>query len=177
MSSIREEYEEYGVQQFYREQGAAYHNPHEPAIVALLQQIVPAWSLDLQHVLDLACGSGEVTLALQMLGGSRIDGIDPYTGTAYYQRTGQLAEPYTFEQIATGALVDRRYTLIVCSYALHLVAASWLPTLAFRLSRIGDTLLIITPHKRPEIKAKWGWSLLNETVVDRVRSRLYRSTS
>ncbi len=177
MVLIREAYEEYGVREFYETYGAAYHNPHEPTIVALLQQIVPLWSLPLDKVLDLACGSGEVTVTLQTLGNPTIEGIDPYTGPAYLARTGQHAQSYTFEQIATGALAGRYYNLIVCSFAMHLVAESWLPGLAFQLSLISDMMLILTPHKRPHIKAAWGWTLTNETVVERVRARLYRSNN
>jgi len=79
------------------------------------------WQPDLSHVLDLAAGSGEVTLLLRERGVSRVDGIDPYTAEAYRQRTNQEAEPLTFADIAAGSLAGRRYSLIVCSFALHLL--------------------------------------------------------
>src|SRR5262245_59884158 len=119
--SIRGEYEKHGVQGFCEQYGDQYRNPHELAIHAVLGRAVSLWKPDLTHVLDLACGSGEVTLILKELGCTRIDGIDPYTGQAYQQRTGQQAESLTFEQIASGALSERRYSLIVCSFALHLL--------------------------------------------------------
>lgn len=174
--AIRRQYEEYGVEGYYSQFGAEYRNPHEPIIREALGQAVQRWLLDLTGVLDLACGSGEVTLALCELGGGRVDGVDPHTGEAYFARTGQQAECFSFEQIAAGTLAGRSYTLIVCSFALHLIEESWLPALLAAFGLISDCLLILTPHKRPEIKAEWGWRLEGEFVIERVRARLYRST-
>lgn len=175
-SAIRAAYEQYGVEGFYQRFGNCYRNPHERPIRATLQAAVARWDLPLDRVLDLACGSGEVTLALRELSCASIDGIDPYTYRAYAERTGQVAEPLTFEQIAAGALAGRRYGTIVCSFALHLVALSRLPALAMQLSLIGQALLILTPHKRPALRPEWGWSSVDELLVERVRARLYRRT-
>jgi hypothetical protein len=173
--SIRAEYQTRGVHGFYARSGADYRNPHEPQIRRCIQVAVRTWRPDLARVLDLAAGSGEVTLALRELGAGRVDGIDPYTADAYLQRTGQPAEPFTFEDVAAGALAARRYSLVVCSFALHLCEPSRLPAVAQQLSLIADALLILTPHKRPIIKPNWGWELAGEVVVERVRARMYRS--
>lgn len=175
--AIRQEYESLGVGNFYRSKGSAYRNPHEPQIVRSLEVAVREWCLDLARVLDLAAGSGEATLALRPLGAGTVEGIDPFTFEAYQERTGQVAERQTFEQIAAGALAGRNYTLIVSSFAMHLVEPSRLPQLGMQLSLVGDRLLVLTPHKRPEIRREWGWALEGERVVQRVRSRLYRSDS
>jgi len=172
--SIRNEYERYGAEQYYRRFGARYRNPHEAAVRLAIHSAATAWGLDLSHVLDLACGSGEATLALRELGAARVDGIDPYTGAAYLARTGQAAEPLTFEDVAGGALAGRRYSLIVCSYALHLAEPSRLPGIAWALAQVAPALLILTPHKRPVIRAEWGWRLEGEIVVERVRARGYK---
>jgi hypothetical protein len=145
-------------------------------IRATLRAALARWALSLDRVLDLACGSGEVTLTLRELGCAVIDGIDPYTHQAYIERTGQAAEPITFEQIAAGALVGRSYDTIVCSFALHLVALSRLPALAAQLSLIGTTLLVLTPHKRPQLRPEWGWRCADELLIERVRARYYRRT-
>jgi SAM-dependent methyltransferase len=173
--SIHKAYEQHGVRGFYQHYGEAYRNPHEAAIHLALHTGLSCWQLDLSRVLDLACGSGEVTLALQALGCTSIEGIDPYTAEAYRARTGKLAEPVTFEQISEGALEGRRYSLIVCSYALHLLPASRLPVLAYQLHRLAPALIILTPHKRPQLREAWGWRLEEEIVVARVRARLYRA--
>jgi SAM-dependent methyltransferase len=172
---IREEYQIRGVAGFYRDSGGEYRNPHEPQIQRSLEIAARDWTLDLSHVLDLAAGSGEVTLALRELGAAKIDGIDPFTFSAYQERTGQDAGRQTFEQIADGALEGRLYSLIACSFALHLIEPSRLPRVAMQLSSIGFQLLVITPHKRPHISIEWGWKLEQEMVVQRVRSRLYKS--
>ncbi len=173
MPDIRPAYEEHGVTGFYQQFGALYRNPHETILQSLLKRVLLEWELELEHVLDLACGSGEATLVLQELG-AKVSGIDPYTGQAFFERTGLNAEKFSFDDIANGVLEGRHYSLIVCSFALHLVELSKLPTLMFQLAQITDTLLILTPHKRPQIKSDWGWNLQAEMLEDRVRARLYQ---
>ena len=145
-------------------------------IERVLRAAVTTWSPDLSRVLDLTCGSGEVTLVMRSLGAGTVWGIDPFTADAYRERTGAGAERLTFEDIAAGALAGRRYNLIVCSFALHLVEPSRLPALTYQLSRVADSLLILTPHKRPVLKPAWGWRPIGEMVIERVRARYYRST-
>ncbi len=175
--SIRGEYERGGTTEFYRRHGSRYRNPHEPVVARVLGEAVKTWALDLERVLDLACGSGEVTLALERLGAGTVVGVDPFTGAAYRRRTGRSAERISFEDIAAGALAARRFSLIVCSFALHLLEPSRLPTVAYQLSRVSDSLLVLTPHKRPAIKPAWGWTLAGELVLERVRARLHRAGS
>ncbi|MBI1763997.1 MAG: class I SAM-dependent methyltransferase [Acidobacteria bacterium] len=172
--AIRHQYEQLGAQAFYEQHGADYRNPHEAAIGAVLRAVASEWPLDLTRVLDLACGSGEATLILRDLGAGQIDGVDPYTGAAYLARTGQTAEAIGFEQMAEGVLAGRNYSLLVCSFAMHLLPVSRLPALLFRLAELAPHLLILTPHKRPEIKRAWGWELTREMVLERVRARLYQ---
>jgi 2-polyprenyl-3-methyl-5-hydroxy-6-metoxy-1,4-benzoquinol methylase len=173
-TAIRHQYERHGVEGYYAQFGAEYRNPSEPVIREVMRAAIGGWNLDLSRVLDLACGSGEITLALRELGGGRIDGLDPHTAAAYLARTGQAAESVSFEQIAAGALAGRSYSLIVCSFAMHLIEVSRLPGLLAQLGLISNRLLILTPHKRPEIKADWGWVAEAELIVSRVRARLYR---
>ncbi len=100
--------------------------------------------------------------------------MDPYTGEAYHQRTGQTAEALSFEDIVVlGATEPRRYSCIVCSFAMHLVDESYLYPLLQALSNWSAALLILTPHKRPHLKPEWGWRLVREQYTDRVRARLY----
>ena len=177
MSSIRGAYEEFGAEEYYRRFGADYRNPHEIAVRAVIQESVKRNSLELHHVLDLACGSGEATRALLEIGASpeRIDGVDPYTAAAYSAAIGIPAEELSFEDVAAGALAGRSYSLTVCSFALHLADVSRLPLLAWQLAEVSDTLLIVTPHKRPDLRPEWGWRLVDEFVLDRVRARVYLS--
>jgi SAM-dependent methyltransferase len=170
--AIRNAYAREGPQEFYRRHGATYRNPHEPILREILALALEAWRPDLSAVLDLACGSGEVTLALRERGAG-VQGADPYTGGAYRARTGGEVLPLSFEHIAAGALDEQRYSLIVCAFALHLVERSRLPALCYALSQLAPALLVITPHKRPHIEASWGWSLQEELLHRRLRARLY----
>jgi SAM-dependent methyltransferase len=172
---IRQQYEQHSVRGFYESFGAEYRNPHESSIAKLLTLGIERWQLNCDRVLDLACGSGEVTLALRSLGYQNITGIDPYTYNAYWQRTGQEAETYSFEDIASGALSGRNYSLIVCSFALHLVPISWLPLVIYQLGAIAPSLVVITPNKSPHLKPEWSWTFLDEMAINRVRARLYQT--
>jgi hypothetical protein len=169
---VRDEYAAHpgGATGWYREHGADYRNPHEPAVVALIEHaaavgwIDPEWSY-----LDLACGSGEATLALVGIGAdpSRIAACDPFTGAAYASRVGRAPHSWSFRDIALGACAtagDEGAPLtvdaVVCSFALHLCEASWLPLVCQALATSAHTLVILTPHKRPELRpAQSGWHL------------------
>jgi hypothetical protein len=177
MQAIRHEYEQHGATGFYRKSGRDYRNPHEPQVRRSIASAVEKWGPDSSRVLDLAAGSGEATLALVEVGAKQVDGIDPYTFEAYERRTGQVAEPFSFEDVAAGALSGRQYSLIVCSFALHLCEPSRLPTLCYQLSLVAPSLLILTPHKRPHLRPQWGWELMGEELIERVRSRFYRTTA
>lgn len=202
--AIRNLYAEHGVAGCYERRGATYRNPFEAAQRELLVLAAERFALDLGDVLDLACGSGEATLALRDLtdesadrapspaalaptapapttearSARRFTGVDPFTGAAYRERTGLDALPLSFEQIADGALEaalpGRRFTLIVCACALHLCEASRLPVLLWRLREAAEALLVVTPNKRPEIRAEWGWRMEGEILHRRLRARFYR---
>lgn len=174
-ASIRARYERHGADGFYREHAGEYVNPHEPEARHLIGLAVRKWTLDLSHVFDLAAGSGEATLALRELGAATVDACDPYLFAQYERRTGSPAERFSFADIAAGALAGRAYSVVVCSFALHLAEPSRLPAVCQQLSLVSPSLLILTPHKRPDIRPDWGWVKAGELVWARVRCRLYRS--
>jgi len=142
----------------------------------LIKTIVCDWPICTDNVLDLACGSGEVTLALINCGIISVNGIDPYTENAYRTRTGKEAGKLTFAQISNGELATKTYSLIICSFALHLLQSSELPLVLLQLSVIAPNLVIITPNKKPTIDIAMGWSMLKEIELSRVKARLYQST-
>ena len=179
MSSIRSQYEQFGVGGFYSACGQEYANPHEPVVRRAVIESIRRWPLDLSNVLDLGCGSGEATLPLIECDGT-VCGADAYTAEAYRKRTGRPAEVLRFEDVAAGALRGRRYSLVVCSYAMHLADRSRLPGLAMELAIVAPAMLILTPHKRPVIRKEWRWNLEGEQLFSsgepqyvRVRARVY----
>jgi hypothetical protein len=173
--SIRARYEEHGADAYYRQHASDYVNPHEPEVRQCIEMAASRWPLDLARVLDLAAGSGEATLALRDLGAGEIEACDPYLFALYERRVGRTCERFSFEDVAAGALAGREYSLVVCSFALHLVDPSRLPMVCLQLASIAPALLVLTPHKRPEIRAQWGWEPEGEFVWARVRARWYRS--
>lgn len=171
MESIREAYATLGVEEYYKCHGSTYTNPHENAIKEVLNASKFFWNLDLGNVLDLACGDGVVT---RHLNATNVIGVDPYTQNAYFEKTGKQALSITFDDIMNGAISDHRYSLIVCSFALHLVETSKLRKLEYMLAIISKSLLVISPHKNPIIINGWE-KHPHELYLERVRARYYKS--
>jgi SAM-dependent methyltransferase len=163
---VRGEYAQQGVAGFYEKEGASYQNPHEARVRAALYLALERHPVaPTARVLDLCCGSGEVTLALRARGFENVVGSDPFTLEAYERRTGAKALRLDFVDIANGALV--------CSYALHLAVPSRLPELVWQLSRSASRLFVLSPHKRPLLRAEWGFALKDELLHARTRVRVY----
>jgi hypothetical protein len=138
-----------------------------------------------------------------------ITAADPYTQAAYAERTTLSCTPLTFREISEGLLpsivstatsigVSRacngnasidRIDMVVCSFALHLVeSSSELFALLRELSSKALWLVVLAPHKKPEIKEGWGWTMWDseswsecgmhdrrEFILERVHCRVYRS--
>lgn len=172
---VRARYERHGAAAYYREHAGDYVNPHEPEIRQAIGMAHERWRLDLARVLDLAAGSGEATLALRELGAGAVEACEPFLLEQYARRTGAAAERHAFEDVAAGALAGRAYSLVVCSFALHLAEPSRLPGICAQLALVAPALLVLTPHKRPELRPEWGLALAGEFVWARVRCRLYGS--
>ncbi len=163
MDAIRNMYSELGVDEFYKEYGNEYINPHADIIKKLLSGIDVG-----EKILDLCCGSGEVTRCFP---DKDIVGCDPYTHELYKKMTGREVLTYSFKDIVLGALSNYRFNTVICSFALHLCEESMLNPVLYQLAMISDKLIILTPHKRPKINAYW--KLEREIIVDRVRLREY----
>ncbi|KAG9078538.1 hypothetical protein FS749_009428, partial [Ceratobasidium sp. UAMH 11750] len=83
------------------------------------------------------------------------------------------------------------YDLVICSFALHLVTSPGaLFALLSTLSYGARWLVVLEPHKKPEIKEGWGWVLWDianwreaevgpgkegDFVKERVHCRVYKS--
>jgi len=121
---------------------------------------------------------------------------DPYTAAAYHSRIGQAdCLNLSFQDIADGKLpeIPHIYDIAFCSFALHLIGASELWAVLSELSRRARFLCVLAPHKLPMIKDEWGFVRMDaiqdpsqihiqrgdgkELIIDRVRLRLYRSSS
>ena len=96
---------------------------------------------------------------------------------AYKRRTGQDALRSTFDDVIAGSIPPMRWDMIICSFAMHLIEPSKLFVLLWRLRAHSDSLVIITPHKRPVISPITRWELQEESVYERIRGRIYRFRS
>lgn len=171
MVGFRQKYAS-SVESFYLKHGHEYRNDHEIQVKELTR-----WACDIlnpKHVLDLACGSGEVSLVIQSIG-SYVKGVDPYCYEAFKNRTRQDALRLTFDQVIAGQLSAERFDAIFCSFALHLLPIWKLRNLLFKLKEYSGTLVVITPIKRPEINKDMGWMLQHQCEFERVKCRIYKN--
>lgn len=173
--SIRKGYEDLGVESYYIENRKTYLNPHENKIHYLMDNFFDKYlNLDKDSkILDLCCGSGEITRFLQEKGYYDVTGLDPFTYDLYKEKTNKECINLNFKDIASGKLKGE-YDLIICSFALHLAETSMLPNILYNLSEISKELVIITPHKKPEIKDFFELDL--ELYYEKVRLRHYKTT-
>ena len=182
-----------GATGYYAESGASYANPHDGGVRQCVHDAIRLWpelfrglvtgdpdDNDGERVLDLSCGAGEVTDALVKAGVpvERVDACDPYTSEAYYRRVGKTCHDWSFEDIARGDLVGRRWKTVIRSFAMHLCEKDFLPPLVMMLACSCDALIVLTPHKRPELDPSWGFTLTEERrdATWRIRTRRYDKT-
>ena len=166
--AIRNEYAELGVENYYREHADVYENPHFPYIQQLIEQ--NKHRIDYSKTLDLACGGGEVTLILRGLGFDDTVGSDPFTQILFEKNTGKNCLTLSFEDIIKGTLShfnlnNLHFTSIISSFAMHLCPEKQLFPLVAQLFLWTKNIVIITPHKRPELEKLSNVALLFEDFV------------
>ncbi|CAF0741862.1 unnamed protein product [Adineta steineri] len=59
------------------------------------------------------------------------------------------------------------------AFAAHLIPPSYVQLVMIQLRFVAKKLIILTPHKRPQLLPEWGWKLTDEFVYERIRARLY----
>jgi predicted nicotinamide N-methyase len=143
-------YNEYGVDQYYSQIGSRYTNPHTEYINLSLKH-----DLDVsKKYLDLSSGDGVVSKFLVCQGITQVRGCDPYLHSSYEKNLKLRCYPYSFTDILNGKLKEK-FDVIICSYALHLLPESYLPNFLYKLTEVGNRLIILSPHKKPNINFFW----------------------
>ncbi|MDY0270833.1 class I SAM-dependent methyltransferase [Trichloromonas sp.] len=175
--SIRNEYEIYGVDDFYKNIGGNYKNPHFEDIKKCLYEIEKNNNVVFSNVLDLGSGIGEVTQILKDLGYSNIVGCDPYLYNEYVDNTGLYCFKYSFSDIQKGSLDNKEFDTVIASYSLHLCDTSILPEILWRLSMISKNLVILSPNNRPVVKKENGWVLNDSFKLGKCKCRIFDSTN
>lgn len=175
--AIRTEYAEKGVEEYYKTHADVYENPHFPYIKSLLHQ--NQHRIDYTHILDFSCGGGEVTLILTELTLSDKDighkkkenrflGCDPFTFKLYEKNTGYRCLPLSFEDVVKGKMtpsVSEPFSAIICSFGMHLCPEKMLYSLVYQLFMYSKNIIIITPHKRPQLEKISGVELVFDDFV------------
>ncbi len=169
---IRPLYEEHGAEDYYRKFADEYENPHLPEIRALLERNFERFDCK-GRVLDFAAGGGEVASTLQSLGAKDIVGCDPFTHALFERKTGLPCLQLSFKDVIREGL-SGPYSLIVSSFAMHLCPPKDLFSLCWNLFQAAPLLVIITPHKRPELEKLQGIKLLWEDSVETPRGKKVR---
>lgn len=154
--SIRNLYERLGVDAYYKKYGEFYENPHFEQIESLIVQNES--KLDYSNILDFACGGGEICSIIKTLGYNKFTASDPYTAKLFEKQLQQTCLSWSFLDVVKGKL-SGNYSCIICSFALHLCPENLLYDLAIQLFKVSPILVIITPHKRPQLEKFEGISL------------------
>lgn len=175
--SIRPLYDQYGAEGFYRSQSDSYENPHLPLIERLLEYNIQRLDLG-GKILDFAAGGGEVSCALMRMGVRDIEGSDPFTWALYEKNTGLPCHKYAFMDVVKHGL-HGTYSAIISSFAMHLCPQKDLFSLTWNLFQATKLLVIITPHKRPELELLPGVELCWQDITEddrgkKVRIKAYR---
>lgn len=171
--SFRHLYSINGSDDFYTNIKYNYKNPHEYIIHDIISNFKFKYDTTF---LDLGCGGGEVTRALQSRGYKYIDGLDPYTFDLYYKNTGIKALQYSFQDIAYSKLVELdNYNVVIASFSLHLCPEHLLNLVCLNLALKSKWLIILSPHKNPVLNEHY-WTLIKKYIVKRVHVRIYKST-
>lgn len=168
MKSVRNGYENLGIEKYYEQNKDTYVNPHKEIVQSLLRYAKDNWNLG-NNLLDLCCGSGEAT---EIFKNCNITGSDPYTYNLYMKNTGKSCNTQTFKDIVCDGLIGN-YNTVICSFAMHLCEESMLPILLWQISQKTEKLLILTPHKRPNCDNISGWKVEKIKKEGKVTMTLY----
>jgi len=172
MKAIRPLYEEHGAEGYYTAHANNYENPHFDQISALLEQNFSRFDCS-GPVLDFAAGGGEVSQVLRRLGATQLIGCDPFTHALFEKKTGLPCLQLAFKDVIRQGLPGK-YSLIVSSFALHLCPPKDLFPLTWQLLQAAPLLVVLSPHKRPELENLNGIELAWQDFVTTERGKQVR---
>jgi hypothetical protein len=187
---MRANYDILGVEGYYKKNNESYQNPHFPvlkrAIGTVFDKLFPLLVLNESvglKLLDIACGSGEVTVASKEWADKRLISTsmvacDPFTSKAYFNRIGQECLELNFQDIAS-CQIDDNFDIAFCSFALHLCPESLLYSFMYALSLNTKYFIILSPHKKPVLKDTdlGNFQLKFTWIVERIHIRVFESHS
>ena len=158
-------YQKYGVEEYYKNFGESYKNPHFQNLAHIFPKLLKEIPIDPEsEVLDIACGSGEITQLLIKHGHNptKLRGMDPYTAKNYEKTTGLPCLENSFQDIIKGELTELRFDIVICSYALHLIETDELFGFLTELATITPRFILISPKKKLSLN-HFQWKINKET--------------
>lgn len=169
---IRPLYDQYGADGYYQAFSDVYENPHFPQIRALLQRNLHLIETS-GGILDFSAGGGEVSRVLLEAGLEGMTGCDPYTHELFHRNTGLPCLSLSFKDVIRSGLPGN-YSAIISSFALHLCPEKELFPLVWKLFEAAPLLVVLTPHKRPELEKLTGVALMWQDVIENERGKKVR---
>jgi len=165
MLKIYNQYQEYGVEGYYKHHSSTYFNPHQEKIIILYKKHIESHIPRNGIILDIACGDGLIEKIIKnnninMNISINIEGTDPFFKNKYCKYN------FSFEDIALGKL-EKEYDLITCCYAFHLIDDKWKYNFLSQLARMTKKFIIISPSKKITINNSL-WKITKEIREDKV---------
>lgn len=175
MSSLTEQYNKFGVDEYYRMYSDTYVNPHTKQICTIVNKNYDKINqYQDEYVLDLCCGNGEITDILTNIDKSiNVIGCDPYMYEQYKIKSKRECLQLSFDDIIKRGL-PYKYSSIICSYGMHLCPSDNLSSLVYKLSLATNQIVIITPHKRPNLANMHGFQLVYTDTATKEDGKLIR---
>ena len=167
MEGIYNNYQKYGVDNYYKNYSNTYKNPHEEKIVEIYLKYITQMINEKNKILDIACGEGLITKLINKYNNNySVIGTDPYFTNSYCQYN------YSFQDIALGKITNE-YDIAICCYAYHLLERSWQHSFLNALSEIVDTFIILSPGKKIKFN-HLKWKLVKECRENKITLLIYK---
>jgi 2-polyprenyl-3-methyl-5-hydroxy-6-metoxy-1,4-benzoquinol methylase len=170
MLKIYDQYQKFGVKQYYQNYSTQYYNPHQHKIKNIFTKYISNIIKVNNKILDLACGDGLISrIILEQKNQIMIEGSDPFFDNKYCHYK------FSFEDIAKGELnaFNYNYDMVICSYAFHLIQQEWKYDFLSNLALKTQYFIIITPSKKITIIHPL-WTKIKEVREDKITLLIYQ---
>jgi 2-polyprenyl-3-methyl-5-hydroxy-6-metoxy-1,4-benzoquinol methylase len=158
---IYDQYQKYGVENYYKLFASKYSNPHEHKIVEIYKKFIKPIINEKDCILDLACGNGLISQLVNRYNKNNlVQGCDPYFTNKYCTMN------YSFIDIVQGNLTNH-FDIVICCYAYHLLDLDLEHDFLTNIALITKTFIIISPSKKIQIKHSL-WKIFKEERIDKI---------
>lgn len=170
MQAIRQQYDSYGIDQYYQNHSDNYLNPHTESVIECINVLYE----ENRHrtVFDFACGDGLISKWIGTR--STVIGCDAYMHKRYKQETNNPCYNLSFNDfINFDNKITDMFDLSAISYAIDLIPNDICPMVLYRLALISKELIVIRPNNH--IISSPYWELVDYIRKDKSKATLYKS--